>query len=148
MKSLLLAYGAGLVFGLGLLVSGMTLPAKVIGFLDVASGAWDPSLAFVMVGAIGIHFGAYRLVPRLPAPLFATRWQVPNSTQVDASLIGGGALFGLGWGLSGYCPGPAIVAVGSLRPEPLLFVAAMLAGMALHYVLIVRPAGALAAKAA
>lgn len=145
MKSLLLAYGAGLVFGLGLLVSGMTLPAKVLAFLDVASGAWDPSLAFVMVGAIGVHLLAYRLVPRLPSPLFATAWQVPTRTDIDASLIGGGVLFGVGWGLSGYCPGPAIVALGSLRPEPALFVAAMIGGMAFHYAVIARPAQALSA---
>lgn len=131
MKSLALAFAAGLVFGLGLLLSGMTLPSKVIGFLQLTEG-WDPSLAFVMVGAIGVHALAYRFVPRLKAPLFAAAFTIPTRAGIDARLVVGGALFGLGWALSGYCPGPAVLAAGSLGRAPLVFVACMMVGMFAH----------------
>jgi uncharacterized membrane protein YedE/YeeE len=112
----------GLVFGIGLCLSGMTLPAKVTGFLDLA-GAWDPSLAFVMAGAIGVGFFGFR---RARARL------APPSHRLDASLVAGSVLFGIGWGLVGYCPGPALAALASLKAEAWVFVAAMLVGTVLH----------------
>lgn len=128
MKAVLLALVAGLIFGAGLIVSGMTQPAKVVGFLDVLGG-WDPSLAFVMLGAIAVHFLAYRLVPRLPRPLWASRWGIPTRKDVDARLIVGAILFGAGWGLGGYCPGPALTSVASGTMSALLFTGSMLVGM-------------------
>ncbi len=118
----------GLVFGFGLVVSGMTEPAKVIGFLDV-TGRWDPSLAFVMVGAILTHWILFRFIMKRPSPLLASAFGLPTAQRLDARLIGGAALFGLGWGLAGYCPGPGLVSVGALTAPALLFVGSMLAGM-------------------
>lgn len=123
-----MSYGAGVVFGVGLVVSGMTRPAKVIAFLDPL-GDWDPSLAFVMLGAIAVHHLAYRLLPRLRGPPWATRWGIPTRRDLDARLLAGAVLFGAGWGLAGYCPGPALTAIPSGNGPTLLFVAAMLAGM-------------------
>ena len=112
----------GLAFGIGLCLSGMTMPSKVVGFLDL-SGAWDPSLAFVMGGAIAVGLVLFRAArPRL----------APPSTRVDRSLATGSILFGIGWGLVGYCPGPALAAISSLEPKALAFVAAMLLGTVLH----------------
>lgn len=128
MKSTLVAFGAGLVFGAGLLISGMTQPAKVLGFLNLL-GDWDPSLAFVMLGAIGVHFVAYRIVPRLGRPLFAERWGIPSRRDIDGRLLLGAALFGAGWGLGGYCPGPALTSAVTGASTTLLFTGAMLAGM-------------------
>ena len=123
---------AGALFGLGLAVSGMTQPAKVIGFLDVL-GAWDPSLAFVMLGAIGVYTAAYRgLAVKMPRPLFAPRFSLPTLTAIDAPLLAGAAIFGVGWGLGGFCPGPALVALGAGAPAALWFVPAMVVGMLLH----------------
>lgn len=118
----------GLIFGIGLVISGMADPAKVLNFLDLA-GMWDPSLAFVMAGAIAVAAPGYALVLRRAAPLRAERFDLPKTSPVDARLIGGAAIFGLGWGLSGLCPGPAIVSVplGSAGIFP--FVGAMLAGI-------------------
>ena len=129
----LVAFLVGLVFALGLGLSGMTQPAKVTGFLDVA-GAWDPSLAFVMAGAVGVHFAAFRRILRRPAPLLAQRFAVPQRGAVDARLLVGAALFGAGWGLAGICPGPAFVAAASGATPFVVFLAAMLAGMALFRV--------------
>jgi uncharacterized protein len=129
MKVVLSALAAGLVFGLGLIVSGMVNPAKVLNFLDIA-GQWDPSLAFVMAGAAGTVFIGYRLVLKRPGPLFAERFNVPTATKLDARLMGGAAMFGVGWGLVGFCPGPALTALGTGAMPALVFVAAMLAGMA------------------
>jgi uncharacterized membrane protein YedE/YeeE len=112
MRSIILSLFAGLIFGSGLILAGMTQPAKVVGFLNLL-GDWDPSLAFVMVGAIGVHFLAYRLVPRMQAPLWAPRFGIPTMTQLDARQLGGAALFGLGWGLGGYCPGPGYYLAGN-----------------------------------
>jgi uncharacterized membrane protein YedE/YeeE len=123
---------SGLLFGVGLGVSGMTLPAKVIGFLDVA-GDWDASLAFVMVGAIAVHAVLYRLVRRRPVPLFDGTFHVPTRRDLDARLVVGAALFGVGWGLGGFCPGPALVSLGSGSGAAVLFVAAMLVGMLLQH---------------
>ena len=119
---------AGIVLGAGLVVSGMVLPPKVIRFLDFSNG-WDPSLALVMVGAIGVHATAYRVVMKRPHPLFAMKFSVPTHHELDARLVGGAALFGLGWGLGGICPGPGVAAMTSLATDALVFVAAMAAGM-------------------
>ena len=122
------AFGSGALFGAGLLVSGMTLPAKVIGFLDVF-GAWDASLAFVMLGAIAVHFLAYRLIRGRASPLLAQKWALPTRRDIDFKLVAGAAVFGLGWGLAGYCPGPAVVSLASGASGVIVFTAAMLAGM-------------------
>jgi uncharacterized membrane protein YedE/YeeE len=143
-RTLGLSYGAGAVFGVGLALAGMTRPAKVIGFLDVLGG-WDPSLAFVMIGAILVHAAAYRLVPRMPKPLWAERWGIPTRRDVDLRLLLGAALFGAGWGLGGYCPGPALTSVFAGASSTLLFTGAMLAGMWGHSAWdaasVARPAG-------
>ncbi len=138
-RSNLVSLLAGTIFGLGLVVSGMTRPDKVLGFLTVDS-LWDPSLAFVMVGAIAVHFLAYRLVPRLRAPLMADHWALPTRKDVDGRLLGGAVLFGAGWGLGGYCPGPAITAAVSGATPTLIFVGAMLGGMGLHHLVEARRA--------
>jgi len=126
---LVIAFGAGLVFGLGLLISGMADPAKVLGFLDIA-GPWDPSLALVMGGAVGVAMVAFALARRRGTTLRGTPLQWPTARGVDARLVGGGVLFGIGWGLAGLCPGPALVLLGMGAPDAWLFAAAMLAGMA------------------
>ena len=122
------AFLTGLVFGLGLLVSRMANPDKVLGFLDLA-GKWDPSLAFVMAGAIGITTVAFALARRRTKSRLGAPQQWPTATRVDLRLIGGSALFGIGWGLAGFCPGPALVAAAAGQTKALLFVAAMAAGM-------------------
>jgi uncharacterized membrane protein YedE/YeeE len=125
------ALASGLVFGLGLILSGMADPAKVKAFLDLA-GPWDPSLAFVMGGAIAIAAFASRRARGMARSWTGGRMEIPTVSTIDARLIGGGALFGIGWGLGGFCPGPALVALGSGMFDALVFVAAMLAGMLLH----------------
>jgi uncharacterized membrane protein YedE/YeeE len=110
----------------------MTRPQKVLGFLDV-TGAWDASLAFVMLGAVLVYAVAYRVIIRRDAPLFDTKFHVPVRAHVDAPLVIGAALFGIGWGLGGYCPGPALVALGAVAPHALAFAAAMTAGIALQH---------------
>lgn len=127
----LAALGCGLVFGLGLAVSGMMNPAKVIGFLDVA-GDWDPTLAFVMGGALLVAVPAYRFIPRRGRPVLEEEFSLPKKRTIDAPLLGGSALFGVGWGMVGFCPGPAIAALGTGLLPVFAFVAAMLAGMALY----------------
>ena len=119
---------AGVLFGAGLLISGMTRPQKVIGFLDLF-GAWDASLMFVMVGAIAVHFVAYRLIRGRSAPLLAPKFSLPTRRDVDLRLIAGAALFGVGWGLGGYCPGPAVTSLATSTTAVLVFVGAMLLGM-------------------
>ncbi len=121
---------AGLLFGAGLVLSGMIYPARVLGFLDVA-GAWDPTLAFVMIGALAVTSLGYRLVLRRKRPLFADGFAMPIRGDIDGNLIGGAAIFGVGWGLGGYCPGPALAALTQGAVETLVFVLAMLAGMIL-----------------
>jgi len=120
---------AGFVFGVGLLVSGMANPAKVLGFLDLA-GRWDPSLAFVMAGAVLIGTFAFRLGRHRQFSVLGAPMQIPASRRIDRRLLAGSLLFGAGWGLAGFCPGPAIVSAGSGQPKAWLFVAAMLLGMA------------------
>ncbi|MCO7246651.1 DUF6691 family protein [Halomonas sp. Mc5H-6] len=124
------SYVAGLLFSLGLTVSGMTDPARVVGFLDVA-GKWDPTLMFVLGGAVITTFVGYRFVLKQPTPLLAKRFQLPGKQGLDARLLTGAALFGVGWGLSGYCPGPAIASLGGAS-VPLV---AMLATMVLGWVI-------------
>lgn len=119
---------AGLVFGLGLIVSGMVDPAKVLGFLDLA-GAWDPSLAFVMGGAIALGLPAFALAQRRRETFVGLQMQLPQATVVDRRLVGGSLMFGIGWGLAGLCPGPALVVAGTGDAKALGFVAAMVAGM-------------------
>jgi uncharacterized membrane protein YedE/YeeE len=128
-RHLAAAFACGAVFGLGLAVSGMTDPAVVLGFLDVA-GRWNPALVFVMAGALVFAFAGFRLAGGRAAPVLAARFGWPTSTAIDARLLAGAALFGLGWGLAGYCPGPAVASLVTLAPGTLIFVAAMLAGMA------------------
>ena len=124
------AFVAGLLFGLGLLLSGMADPAKVLGFLDLA-GAWDPSLALVMVGAIALAAVAFAGVRGRATSLLGDPLRLPTKRTIDRRLIVGALLFGAGWGLGGFCPGPALVALGMGVPHALVFVAAMLAGMGL-----------------
>ena len=125
---MLVTYLAGLIFGAGLCISGMNRPEKVLGFLDIA-GLWDPSLAFVMAGAIGVAFFAFRLAAMRARAWLGDPMRLPTSTTVDRRLLAGSAIFGLGWGLAGVCPGPAIVDLGFLDPRAAVFVVAMLAGM-------------------
>lgn len=128
--SLITALVAGLIFGLGLIVSGMSNPAKVIGFLDV-TGRWDPSLAFVMGGAIAIGAIAFALAGRRQRTLLGANLQLIRSQQpIDRQLVAGSLLFGVGWGIAGFCPGPALVALGIGETKAVTFVAAMVAGMA------------------
>lgn len=121
-------FAAGLLFGAGLALGGMTDPAIVLGFLDVA-GAWNPALAFVMAGALAVTAAGYRLVFRRRRPIGAAAFQLPTATSIDPRLLGGAALFGAGWGLAGYCPGPAVASLAAPRAGTVLFVAAMLAGL-------------------
>ena len=121
---------AGLIFGLGLCLSGMTDPKKVLGFLDLA-GDWDPSLALVMGGAVTVAFFAFRLAGRRSRSLAGKTFDIPATKTIDAKLVGGAAIFGVGWGLVGLCPGPAIANLGFLDGRALLFVLAMIAGMRL-----------------
>ena len=124
----LFAFVAGLTFGVGLIVSQMANPAKVLGFLDLA-GPWDPSLALVMCGAIAVAVVGFALAGRRPTTILGTPFALPTTRGIDARLVGGGMLFGVGWGLAGFCPGPALVALGAGRGKAAVFVAAMLAGM-------------------
>jgi uncharacterized protein len=131
MARLLVSVAAGFLFGLGLVVSGMTQPARVLGFLDPL-GAWDPTLLFVLGGAVGATLVAFRLVLRRPAPVLADRFHLPDATRIDGPLVAGAALFGAGWGITGYCPGPGVALLASPTWETWVFLPAMLAGIALH----------------
>lgn len=126
--TLLVCVFTGFVFGVGLLISGMANPAKVIAFLDL-SQPWDPSLALVMAGAIGVGLPGFALAKRRERSLLGQRMQIPNQQTIDSKLLLGAAMFGLGWGIAGFCPGPALVAASALLPDALVFLAAMLAGM-------------------
>ena len=135
---------AGLVFGLGLILSGMANPAKVLGFLDLA-GTWDPSLALVMGGAIAIGLPAFALARKRRNSWLGAPMQVPGAQAIDRRLVGGSVLFGIGWGVAGFCPGPAVVALGMGQGKAVIFVLAMLAGMAAFELLERRPRRAVAA---
>ena len=123
-------FAVGLIFGIGLILSGMTDPAKVIGFLDLF-GAWDPSLALVMGGAILVGLFAFALAKKRTTTFLGDALQLPSSRDIDKRLLLGGLTFGVGWGLAGFCPGPALVSLGMGQPKAAVFVLAMLAGMAL-----------------
>ena len=125
---LLSGYIVGLVFGLGIAISGMINPAKVLNFFDLF-GTWDPSLVFVMGGALVTTFIGYRIVWRRPAPMLEGAFQLPTNAKLDARLIGGSAVFGLGWGIAGFCPGAALPALGTGQAGVFAFVAALLAGI-------------------
>ncbi|MBL0419029.1 YeeE/YedE family protein [Ramlibacter sp. AW1] len=125
---------AGAVFGIGLIVSGMANPAKVLGFLDLA-GPWDPSLAFVMAGAIAVGSVAFLLVRGRQVSMLGLPMKLPTSRHLDRRLVGGSLLFGVGWGVAGFCPGPALTALGMGEGKALVFVAAMVAGMAIFELL-------------
>jgi len=131
MKAALTSFTSGIVFALGLGISGMTRPIKVIGFLDFF-GNWDASLGFVMLGATVVYFIASRLSRKMPSPILAPAFSIPRRTDLDARLIAGAALFGAGWGLGGFCPGPAITALASGAAPVAFFVAAMGTGIYLH----------------
>jgi len=128
MRHLMAVFFTGALFALGLGVSGMTNANKVIGFLDL-SGDWDPSLGFVMVGAIAVHMVLYKLILKRTSPIFGDRFQIPTRTELDARLVGGAALFGAGWGLGGFCPGPGIVSTATLGIEVGVFITTMIGGM-------------------
>lgn len=125
---LLISYLSGLIFGVGIAISGMANPAKVLNFFDVA-GSWDPSLAFVMGGALITTFIGYRFVLKRPAPTLAESFQIPTRRDLDLPLIGGSAVFGIGWGIAGFCPGGALPALGTGRTEVFIFVGALLVGI-------------------
>lgn len=125
---LILFYLVGLVFGVGISISGMANPSKVLNFFDIA-GMWDPSLIFVMGGALVTTFIGYRLVFRRPAPVLEPKFQVPTSRVIDLKLIGGSALFGIGWGIAGFCPGGALPALGTGKWEVYAFIVAIIAGI-------------------
>lgn len=128
---ILTSFIAGLIFGLGLILSGMANPSKIIGFLDV-TGQWDPSLLFVLMGALAMSFFAFRYISKRKTTCLQQTVQLPHTKQIDRKLVMGSITFGVGWGLAGYCPGPALTSslIGNL--EPVVFVVAMLAGMGLH----------------
>lgn len=125
---------SGLVFGIGMAISGMTNTERVQGFLDLA-GAWDPTLAFVMGGGLIVTFIGYKFVLKKPSPIFADTFHLPTKTDIDKTLLIGAVLFGAGWGLVGYCPGPAIAGLSYAYPTTLLFVATMLVGLSLARVI-------------
>lgn len=132
MKKSLVAFAAGALFAVGLALGGMTRPDKVIAFLDVF-GDWDPSLAFVMIGAIGVYSPLFHLITRRrKAPILAARFEIPARRDLTPSLIIGAVLFGAGWGLGGFCPGPAIASAATLHPTVWMFLGGMLGGMALY----------------
>lgn len=132
------SFAAGLLFGLGLILSGMADPARVLGFLDLA-GTWNPSLALVMAGAIGVGLIAFRAGSRRERSWLGLPMQLPTATRIDRRLLTGSALFGIGWGLAGICPGPALVLLGEGNGQGALFVLAMLAGMLAHRLLPTPP---------
>lgn len=130
-RTVLAALASGVLFGVGLALSGMTDATRVQGFLDV-TGAWDPRLLFVLGGAVATTLLLFRPVLKRGRPVLAPAFRLSDAREVDARLLGGAALFGVGWGLAGYCPGPALAGLSVLAPEALVFVPAMLAGMLLH----------------
>lgn len=128
MKNNVAALMVGILFALGLGISGMTRPEKVFGFLDIF-GTWDTSLVFVMAGAVMIHFIAFRFIARRKSPLFSPEWHLPTKNEITWPLIAGSFLFGAGWALAGYCPGPALTSLASFQSRPSIFFVSMLFGM-------------------
>jgi uncharacterized protein len=140
MPRMIVALVAGMLFGVGLAVSGMVNPAKVVGFLDVAGGQWDPTLIFVMGGALLVTIPAFRMILQRPRPILADGFALPTKkSALDRRLLGGAALFGVGWGLSGFCPGPAVVAMVTGLLPVYAFVGAMVGGMAIYAWIFERP---------
>ncbi len=121
------SFAVGLLFAIGLAISGMTQPQKIIAFLNPSD--WDPSLLFVMVGAVAVHAASYPFIKRRPSPLLDTKWHIPTRKELTPKLILGSSLFGIGWGLGGYCPGPGVVSIASTDIRSIAFVAAMIFGM-------------------
>ncbi len=138
----LMAFASGLVFGAGLILAGMANPAKVQGFLDLF-GVWDPSLAFVMGGAIAVGLVTFAVAGRMRRSLLGLELALPKATQIDLRLAAGSTAFGVGWGLAGFCPGPAIVALGYGATKAVVFVIAMLAGMAMFELFSLRECAAI-----
>jgi uncharacterized protein len=138
MARIISVLAAGLLFGLGLAVSGMTHASKVLGFLDMA-GDWDPSLLLVLGGAVGVTVIAFRFILRRPAPVFETGFSLPSAKAIDRPLVAGAAIFGIGWGISGYCPGPAIASLAAPNWETWVFIPAVLLGAYLHRALTLSP---------
>lgn len=128
MKNGLASLVVGFIFAIGLGLSGMTQPQKIVGFLNVF-GAWDPSLLFVMLGAISIHVVTYRLIRKRSSPMFSTHWHVPTKRDLTPALLLGAFLFGVGWAMGGFCPGPALVSLATFEAKPILFVVSMIFGM-------------------
>lgn len=128
-KQSAISFAVGLIFAIGLTFSGMTQPQKIIGFLNPF--AWDPALLFVMIGAVGVHMITYPLIRKRTSPILDTKWHVPTRNDVTARLILGSALFGIGWGLGGYCPGPGVTSMASGDLRAVVFVGAMIVGMIL-----------------
>jgi uncharacterized membrane protein YedE/YeeE len=128
MKVLLASFLSGLVFAFGLGLSGMTQPQKVVGFLDLF-GDWDPSLAFVMIGAIGLHALLFPLITKRDSPILVEQFHLPDRTDLEPSLLIGAALFGMGWGIGGFCPGPGLTSLASGNGESFIFVGSMIGGM-------------------
>ncbi len=124
------AFATGLIFGIGLIISGMTDPSKIIGFLDL-TGSWDPSLAFVMGGAVAVGYIAFSLARRRQTAFLGGAIQLPTGRQIDRRLVFGSLAFGIGWGLAGYCPGPAVVSIGMGQEKAIVFAVAMVVGMVL-----------------
>jgi len=131
----LVAFGTGLLFGVGLTISEMVNPEKILSFLDIF-GEWNPALVFVMIGALLITVPGFQLVNVKEEPFFALKFLLPDKTLIDKKLLGGAMLFGIGWGMVGLCPGPAVTALVTLRPEVFLFVAAVVIGMFCHKLLV------------
>lgn len=127
MNRLAAAFACGILFGLGLMIGQMTNPEKVLGFLDIA-GNWDPSLAFVMGGAVCVSLVTFRWILRRPKPVFGERFEVPANKAIDGALIGGAVVFGVGWGIAGYCPGPAVAGLITGSWEPPVFLVSLLVG--------------------
>jgi uncharacterized membrane protein YedE/YeeE len=132
--AIVVQFAIGLIFGLGLIVSGMSNPAKVLNFLDIGgipAGTWDPSLAFVMAGAVAVTFVGFNSVLKRARPVFAEWFHLPTRSDIDVRIIAGPAIFGIGWGLAGFCPGPALTALGFGSTSAFIFAAAMFVGMVL-----------------
>ncbi len=132
----LVTFFAGVCFAVGLTLAGMTMPSKVIAFLDVTGGQWDPSLMFVMIGAIGVYSIMFHFIkPNMDKPLYSTKFRLPTRLKVDLPMVTGAAMFGAGWGIGGFCPGPAIATASLLDMRTLVFVACMTVGMYLAFVI-------------
>jgi len=130
-KMTILSFISGLIFGVGLIIGGMTRPDRVLGFLNFF-GEWDPTLIFVMGGAVAVHMILFPLITSRSQPIFPDSWDIPQKEKITKSLIIGSFIFGIGWGLGGYCPGPGITALASFHMKPLIFVISMVVGMAFY----------------